>query len=72
MLHREAERQQREEPAAAGPESGAERGVLPRLVPQAEALVRVEARVAAPAARAQAVAATQRLGLVPERREPVP
>jgi len=68
MLHREAERQQREEPAAAGPESG----VLPRLVPQAEALVRVEARVAAPAARAQAVAATQRLGLVPERREPVP
>ena len=68
MLHREAERQQREEPAAAG----AERGGLPRLVPQAEALVRVEARVAAPAARAQAVAATQRLGLVPERREPVP
>jgi len=68
MLHREAERQQREEPAAAG----AERGVLPRLVPQAEALVRVEARVAAPAARAQAVAATQRVGLVPERREPVP
>ena len=70
MLHQEAERQQKEEPAAAGPQSGAERAVLPRLVPQAEALVRVEARVAAPAARAQA--GTQRSGPVQERREPVP
>jgi hypothetical protein len=49
----------------------AERAVLPRLVPQAEALVRVEARpAAAPAARAQA--GTQRSGPVQERREPVP
>jgi len=47
----------------------AERVGLPPLVPQAETLARVEARVAA---RAQAVEATPRLGLVPERRSPVP
>jgi len=46
--------------------------VLPPLVPQAEGLARVEIQVAALAVRAQAVEATQRLGLVPERREPVP
>jgi hypothetical protein len=45
----------------------AERVGLPPLVPQAETLARVEARVAA---RAQAVEATPRLG--PERRSPVP
>jgi hypothetical protein len=46
-----------------------ERAAAESLVPQAETLARVEARVAA---RAQAVEATPRLGLVPERRSPVP
>ena len=45
---------------------------FPRLVPQAEAPARVEARVAALVGSAQAVEVTQRLGLVRGRREPVP
>jgi hypothetical protein len=69
VLGPEAEQRQDEQAAAQGPEPmvlEAEQVVLPRLAPRAEGLARVEAQVAT-----QALAATQRLGLEPERREPV-